>query len=232
MTRIRSVIVLIAAVLLSSCTTSQLAQLDPADVYRHAVFESAVYQRDHVRELRPLTATDDGTVLVASLHAVGLPQKTLHLEGDMWVTGVPEVRDLCRTFDGDVLGRLHQLLGLPPVKKGESGYFSTIRVHASDLFRPAPDSRIDTRFPCDDTTSQTCGNDFPSNATPAHRAWIASSTLGLHRWPSGYPWTHLGYTYDWGGRGESAYGASEYIIRGGSDVDVIEVMSYTDYCKR
>ena len=224
MTRIRSVIAVAVALLLSSCTTAATS------VYRTSIYSSAVYQHDHVRELRPLVATD-GKVLVVSMRTVALPKGTLTLNGDMWVTGVPEVRDRCRAFHGDVVERLHQLLGLPPAERDEPAFFSTMRVNATDIFRPSPDASIATPYPCDDEKSEACGNVFPENATPAHKAWIARSTLGLHRWPGGYPWTHLGYTYDWGGRGESAYGASEYVIRGGSQVEVIDAMSYTEYCR-
>jgi hypothetical protein len=231
MTRIGSVIFLTAALLLSACTTAQQAALDPAALYRSVVFDTAVYQRDHVHELRPLISTD-GTVLVVSLRGSALAKGTLKTDREMWVTGVPEVRDRCRAFDGDVLARLHQLLGLTPVTPGETAYFSTIRVRVSDLFRPAPDPRIDTKFPCENTSSVTCGNDFPSDATPEHRAWIALSGLGLHRWPDGYPWTHLGYTYDWGAREKFAYGASEYIVRKDANVEVLDAVSYDVYCKR
>jgi len=229
MTRIRSVIAIAVALLLSSCTTAQKAALDPTAVYRASIYTSAVYQYDHVRELRPLVATD-GKVLVVSMRTVALPKGTLTLSGDMWVTGVPEVRERCRAFRGDVVERLHELLGLPPAERGEPAFFSTMRVSATDIFRPSPDPAIDTRYPCDDEKSESCGNVFPENATPAHRAWIARSTLGLHRWPGGYPWTHLGYTYDWAG-GESAYGASEYVIRCGSQVEVIDAVSYVEYCR-
>lgn len=231
MTRIRSVIALAVALLLSACTTAQRAAIDPNAVYVDAIYKSAVYEHEHVRELRPLVATD-GAVLVVSMRTVALPKGKLTIAGDMWVTGVPEVRERCSAFTGNVVERLHELLGLPPATAGEPAFFSTMRVHANDLFRPAPDPRIDTRFPCDDESSDTCGNVFPDNATLEHRAWIARSMLGLHRWPGGYPWTHLGYTYDWGGKGESAYGASEYIVRGGSQVEVVDAVSYTDYCKR
>jgi hypothetical protein len=225
MTRIRSVIFLTAALLLSACASS------PQAVYRSVVFDTAVYQRDHVRELRPLVSTD-GTVLVVSLRGSALTKGTMTTDREMWVTGVPEVRDRCRTFDGDLLARLHQLLGLTPVTPGETAYFSTMRVRVSDLFRPAPDPRIDTRFPCEQTSSDTCGNDFPDGATAEHRAWIAQSGLGLHRWPNGYPWTHLGYTYDWGGNGRFAYGASEYIVRKNAEVEVLDAVTYDVYCKR
>jgi hypothetical protein len=198
-------------------------------VYRSSIFTSAVYERAHVHELRPLPATG-GKVIVVSMRTVPLPIGTITLSGDMWVTAVPEVQDKCRAFTGDVVARLHQLLGLPPAAKDQPAFFSTLRVRLPDIFRPSPDPGIDTQYPCDDQSADTCGNVFPPNASPEHRAWIARSTLGLHRWPGGYPWTHLGYTYDWGHRGDSAYGASEYVIRAGSQVEVLSAASYAEYC--
>lgn len=36
----------------------------------------------------------------------------------------------------------------------------------------------------------------------------------------GYPWTRLGYTYDWGSRSSNKYGLSEFVIMPGSKVEV------------
>ena len=50
---------------------------------------------------------------------------------------------------------------------------------------------------------------------------------------SSYPWTRLGYTYDWSG-GDDAYGLTEFIILPGSEVEIEwtksneEFLSYLD----
>ena len=47
----------------------------------------------------------------------------------------------------------------------------------------------------------------------------------------GYPWTQLGYTYDWAPGAESEVGESEFVVRAGSEVIVESVTSQADYCK-
>jgi hypothetical protein len=209
---------------LSACSSAPVA-------FRASIDDAAVYDRTEVHELRPLTPDAAGNVTVVSMRGRSMTPGPFVTEHEMWVTGFPEVRDRCRTFDGNVLMRLRQLLGLPPAKPGDQAWFMTIRAKASDVFRPAPDPSTDTTYPCADPSAPTCGNEFPASATPEHRAWIASTTLGLHRWPGGYPWTHLGYTYDWGARGPGKYGASEYILRKGAAAEVLDVTRYDDYCR-
>ncbi len=203
------------------------------NAYERAVYDSSVYQRWNVRPLRPLTPDDRGMVLVATLTSrdakVG-DQITAGSYG-MWVTGVPEVQTTCRGFRGDVAMRLRQLLGLPP--DADTTRFLVLSVAAADLFRPSPDDSISTRFPCklqpDDTLPSDCGNSFPATTTPAHFQWIASETMFLHSIPNGYPWTHLGYTYNWA-PGEDRYGVSEYVIRPQAKALVVENVIAEKYC--
>jgi len=53
-----------------------------------------------------------------------------------------------------------------------------------------------------------CGNSFPDATTAAHYQWIANRVvLPSIPFPNGYPWTHLGYTYNW------APGGDRYVAR-------------------
>ena len=47
----------------------------------------------------------------------------------------------------------------------------------------------------------------------------------------GWPWTALGYTYNWH-PGSPRYGASEYLVRGGTQVVVTGVIPIAEYCGR
>ena len=85
-------------------------------IYERALFDSAVYQSKHLRTLRPLAPDANGEVIVATATSLdGKVGELLAVKGaGVWVTGVPEVRDICRTFTGDVVMQVRQLLGLPP----------------------------------------------------------------------------------------------------------------------
>jgi hypothetical protein len=45
----------------------------------------------------------------------------------------------------------------------------------------------------------------------------------------GYPWTRLGYTYDWGNP-ESEVGLSEFVVAAGSMVGIEAVSDNETYC--
>jgi hypothetical protein len=209
--------------LFAACATNA-PRTDP---WRAAVDDSGVYQSSRVEPLRPLIADDTGSVVVATFRATPLPAGTMTIPGDTWVTGVPEVQSRCRAFRGDVGLQVRQLLGLPSDYRGRT--FVTFCANAADIFRPSPDARIDRVLPCDPYSADDCGNVFPDSANDAHRAWIGSAIMGTHLWPGGYPFTHLGYTYDWRGRG-AAYGASEYILRKGAVVEVLDAQPLEQYC--
>ncbi|SRR5258706_5537566 len=203
------------------------------NIYERAVIDSAVYQRWNVRPLRPLVPDEHGQVLVAMVTSkdgkVG-DSLTAGTYG-MWVTGVPEVQTLCRAFHGDVAMQLRELLGLPP--DADVPRVLVLKVAVSDLFRPAPDDSTTTPLPCkplsDSTTPTDCGNAFPSTTTPSHYQWMSVETLYLHAIPNGYPWTHLGYTYNWT-PGADRYGTSEYVIRANAKGVIVENVPTVRYC--
>lgn len=203
------------------------------NIYERAIYDSSVYQRWNVRQLRPLTPDANGQVIVATATSRdGNPGDTIDVPVyGIWVTGVPEVQTICRNFHGDVTMQVRQLLGLPP--DADAPRVLVLKVNKDDVFRPSPDADISTTYPCqytpDNTLPLDCGNAFPSTTTPAHYQWIATESFFLHTVPNGYPWTHLGYTYNWT-PGADRYGASEYVIRGGAKALIMQVATTVQYC--
>ncbi len=201
------------------------------NAYFRSVYDSAVYERVNVRELFPLRADHDGNVLVATLGRrdgnVGDP--ILSSGEGIWVTVVPEVQTICRQFTGDVAMQLRELLGLPP--DADVPRFLILQAKAADIFRPSPYPDPMTKYPCPEPPDATCGNAFPSYADkmPAHVLWIATASFNLHAIPYGYPWTHLGYTYNWA-PGKDRYGASEYVIRAGATATIVAKSLPAVYC--
>lgn len=154
---------------------------------------------------------------------------------DSWVTVVPELKNY---FIGTVptAMRLAQLLGLPPEyatpgDPKEAQYFLEMWVSPSDLYRPCPDPEI---------TDRECQTDYPGsvfwsfnplekvNATEGgvwefrdYKGWFENRTQFIYSYsypaanpadPLPYPWTRLGYTYDWGN--PNPVGLSEYVLHG------------------
>lgn len=136
----------------------------------------------------------------------------------IWVTLAPQLQDICREKNfGGAVGyetRLRQILGLTP----DSNYTSFVEfwVKPRDLFRPCPDPEI---------MDAQCDLDFPAGVSAKHRSWIDEQ-----RRTNDYPWTQLGYTYDWNAGSGNHVGVSEFVIRSNADVVVAGISSTGDYC--
>ncbi|AFE03631.1 hypothetical protein COCOR_00674 [Corallococcus coralloides DSM 2259] len=146
------------------------------------------------------------------------------LSREVWVTAAPQVQELCKTVSAEKLvPRVNQFLGLPPATDSDNArYFVEMWVKPGDMFRPCPDAEID------DTA---CGLQFPATATAEHKNWINANYASSYGfWQSThYPWTGLGYTYDWC-NAETHVGASEYVVRAGSIVTVTDKIDRAVYC--
>lgn len=135
--------------------------------------------------------------------------------GELWVTVAPELRQFFATdLAGPSMRRLEQLLGLPP----DGGYTRIVEfwVDPANLFRPSPDPEI---------TDMEAELTFPAGSrtavSQAHRDWFSATWSSRYESATPYPWTQLGYTYDWGG--SDHVGLSEFVIERGSVVGVAGV---------
>ena len=205
--------------------------------YNFAVSDSAIYRHENLRRLHPLKFDPQTlTTTVVTLTNYDYPSGVQSLSRAVWVTAVPEVQEKCSKFSDPDLGlRLRQLIGLQPDAKFQ--YFATKTVRSSDIFRPATDPTSTTEWPCSDSKQATCGEVFPDWVTSDHIKWIANQMLtsylisAEHNGAYSYPWTRLGYTYDWKPEADR-YGASEYVVRPGSVVNVTDKKPFAAYCGR
>ncbi len=202
--------------------SGQPAKESIEDLYSDAIADAMVAEAD---ELMPLVAvTKDSNliqwnenkdkVLVATWHKYPdsyVPGMEVSLDwGDVWVFSDKELHSWCEKGNldcQDKILRLEQLIGLPP----EKGYthFTAMWVAPADLFRPGYDNEID------DTVA---GLAFPEDADAGYVQWFHNNIIDSY-FPESYPWTRLGYTYDWSGRG-TEYGLSEFVVKTGSKVIV------------
>ena len=205
------------------------APLTLDSLYRLAISDAAVWRADHVLPLNAARPDPAGKVRVVTFTSwTGYTAGTDSITRDVWVTLVPEVRDSCGHFGPDLRVRLNQLLGLPPTAGNTLMVEMTVPVGA--LFRPVADPAVTTRYPCGDSIQAGCGESFPAGVAPAHVQFIVSQLLARWQVPGGYPWTRLGYTYNWH-PGSPRYGASEYVVRSGAQVEVLSVTPTAEYCR-
>jgi hypothetical protein len=170
---------------------------------------------------------DEGRVLTVTWTSWdgydGKDGQEMELGVDVWVTPVPQLQDFCRGLalaDKALDLRLEQVMGLPP-NNGKTKLVQ-LWVPTDGLFRPSPDAEID------DGVAVLV---FPDGASPDHVAWI-EKLQGSSYGEKGYPWTRLGYTYDWAPDAKTEVGLSEFVARKGTKAVVESVVPQARYCAR
>jgi outer membrane autotransporter protein len=126
----------------------------------------------------------------------------------LWVTAAPELyawHKANNTPPGEMSLRTKQLLGMP--ENHTPDRIVELWVDTNALTRPCKDP---------DITNPKSSLDWPSDVDtkyPGHRAWFNSNMTTYTADPP-FPWTQLGYTYDWGNpnsiRGLTEFVAAKY----------------------
>ncbi len=178
--------------------------------------------------------------------------KTFPLAVESWFTAAPFVQRFCRGLELEkpqLIQRLQQRIGLPPTNSNDS--FLEVWVDPADLFRPCPDPEVTDdrcqlevyqhgegdrarkrhRLPwaCDPTRARA----EEKAADPEHFRWLCENWKSSFRNDDtfrNYPWTALGYTYDWGAP-DNPRGASEFVAPRGSEVVFHSLTSTAEYCR-
>ncbi len=140
--------------------------------------------------------------------------------GDTWVTVVPELKKRINEENvspDNLTLRVEQLLGL--ANGSANQWFVELWVKPDDLFRPSPDPEI---------TDTVANLTFPANVSDEYKDWFYGMIISQYFQDEKYPWTRLGYTYDWGNPTEEI-GVSEFVIRKNAEVLVHSKYGTYDY---
>jgi hypothetical protein len=201
------------------------------ELYNNAIIDSMVIEQDEIMPLVAITHDSDmvgwndsgDRVLMITWHKypgsyTAGTEATLKW-GEVWVFTEKEMQSRYDTGNlnvEDEILRLEQLIGLP----AGSGYthFSLLWVSPDDIFRPCYDNEIN------DTTAELT---FAENADAEYIEWFNNNIISSY-FPAAYPWTRLGYTYDWSGKG-TEYGLSEFIVKSGSTVIVEDTLTNEEF---
>jgi hypothetical protein len=223
-------------VVFANITLAQQRDKSQSDLIKHfndAIHDAAVYKESNLRPLNPLKFDSSTlTAKVVTLTAAQYSKGSYKLPDDVWVTAAPEVKNKCQGVGGNLPMWLRQLLGLHP--NTEVTHFVVMEVKKGDIFRPTANPDATAIWPCGNSQGRDCGEFFQEGVSEGHIKWMANQMLSAYLISkplkaNGYPWTRLGYTYNWR-RGADRYGASEYVIRQGAVVNVEEIISYREYC--
>ena len=203
--------------------------------YRKAVSGMAVTQPWEVADDALVTIAAGQPVTVASWTRAGkfkIGQNTL--TGDLWVTVAPHLQDFCKKFfadhnksDDELTLRLEQRIGLPPAAGYTTMAVVSITPSSTNIFRPCSDPS---------TSAANCQSGGPmSGASAAYKSWFNNQYFGSYGAPSPnlYPWTSLGYTFDWAQQADGEFvriGESEFVIPAGTQIDVTALATTAQYC--
>jgi hypothetical protein len=154
--------------------------------------------------------------------------------------------------------RLEQRLGLPP----NSGYDTFVELTVkpqsiSDLFRPCNDPSPASNS-CSPAIVSACNdkNARPEDCLPRrpheiddditaiadagkrlgirNRYWFLNNYFGSFAQQKQFPWTSLGYTFDWalepGGEHFEQFGESEFVIPAGAPMQFVSATDTVAYC--
>lgn len=199
----------------------------------------------------------EGRVLLATYNKLSdfkyTPGTAFELFEETWFTVAPELQDWCNNYNGETLEiRIRQALGLPPVVDFDG--VIEVWVFPQDIFRPCPDPDISDRQ-CQINIpilgkSQEYSEDIPPWYCPAdnetftqYSGKFVTVSEDHFRWMCNYwrvsylqqevfenfPWTGLGYTYDWGDL-DDPVGFSEFVAPEGTRVIMKSKTKLQEYC--
>ncbi len=212
--------------------------------YRDAISDAMVRTADEISQsLWALTAAN------AYLEWEGVPENS-RVKMTFWTTGWilnyegQEMKPLGDMGKGDALflfpseqltkwfldrletptvERIEKLLGLPN-NTGKS-HFAEVWVDLNLLLRPSPDP---------ETSDHEAQLNFPGNqhlsVSQIYKDWFTNRLANTYNDPYPYPFTGLGYTYDWGN--DNHVGLSEFIVLPDEPVYVIKVYTNEEYFSR
>ena len=221
--------------------------------YLEAVADMALAEPSEVvGDLDPVAPADKARVVswIRADQAAKMPapgETYVNKRGPTWVTIDPHLRRFCRDYVSNhsdapraVTLRLEQRLGLPPA--ASKTHFVTFEITnptgGRTLFRPCGDTEV---------TDRTCNLGPPKPCTEGDTVCHARRDFFFEQYydsygreaPVEYPWTSLGYTFDWApsapGLGQEigfvTVGESEYVVPAGVDMKVLKIEETMSFCQ-
>jgi hypothetical protein len=215
---------LVVLLTLTGCN-GQAGDLDALnDVYQKSIAAAAIKQPDYTRPLQPI---DILKPKVRVVHIQSYP--SIDTNRFTWVTLPDALRELCRGRP-DPLVAMQQALGLPPDKRDDVRVF-TFDVRPADMFRPCASGP-------DITTTQCTVRLFQS--APVADTQIAAEHFVLKQMMEsyrsgfagpGYPFTAMGWSYNWDPETSTHQGVSEYVVKPGAVISNVTFVDPATFCR-
>lgn len=159
-----------------------------------------------------------------------------------WVTVHPHLQQFCQQFvkangaDQNQLNlRLKQRLGLPPDASYDTFVeFTVAAADFSKIFRPCG-----TWDPSTSTCPEVKGGDVWNPSPGINREaldWVVKNHYSSYATDQPYPWTALGYTFDWSRKSDAGNdfvreGESEFAVPKDVAIKFVSATPTVNYCK-
>jgi hypothetical protein len=207
----------------------------PWQEYQESVRAAALHGPQSSVPLRPIPA-DLTSVTVATFTEWGAPPSPV--QRYTWVSLPDQLRSLCRGKADPVLA-IQQILGLPPAvpsRPDHSWQVVSFTAPRSEIFRPCPTNTDIAADRCsagnvspdlDDTgekffLNQMWGS-YRDGFVDRNGRQIAGGSIG-------YPFTGMGWSYNWSRSSTSHVGVSEYVVKPGAAIGHAEGKTPAEFC--
>ena len=242
--------------------SSQDEQMSNQTLYRNAVKDALTVEPEELLPLVSLnrgdpmvTFDEQGRVLLLTVHAFpdSYPQdRDMKLQFQCWTFTDKEFAAWFAVNDHDVSDwsvRVNQMLGMPADR--HSTHVTAMWVNPDDVIRPAYRSDVHNSRPADsfatvhaelesqkkaDKTAVAAGLHGSMHDPIIFENWFNSRIIASYFSQKEYPWTRLGYTYDWlhavradGHNGSCEYGVSEFLVPVDTKVKVAWTLPLADF---
>ena len=225
----RFVLIMCISGILMTASACSMQQEPTLDALWDEAMQDAVYSDDNeLCQLVSLTKDDDKViwddtgerVLLVTWHNYQddcEEGESIEADGDIWATSLGEVQSwYSENSKGEKDWKLlfSQLLGVP--EDGEYSRFSAFWISPEDVIRPA--------YVTDATEQMQNNYELVSGEW---KEWFDANILYSY-FESDYPWTRLGYTYDWSDS-ETDYGLTEFLIQDASKTEIAFTMTTEEF---
>ncbi len=151
---------------------------------------------------------------------------------EIWTIQRKALVNWCQNSFNPSAKHLWQLLGMPVVDQSNWHLIDIKTSHRQAQSTPGGDLENGVFRPCfssDAIDERHCT--YQASSDSNYNLWLKHKVEGSFT-PNGYPWTGLGYTYNWNQKDHQVLGPSEFVIAPQTPIEIVEHISIHDFCAR
>lgn len=203
----------------------------PEQLYHQAVIDAVTIEPEEIKPLVTITPESElvtwreGKILLLTLNHHPeryIAGETFSLPDEVWTVTDKELSAWYASHKKGVKDwtlRLKQLVGVKP--EDSYTHMTAMWVSPQDVRRPAYNP---------DITEDAMPTALPEDTPEEYREWFEGNILWSY-FDSAYPWTRLGYTYDWS-ENSGEYGLTEFWIAPGAQAEIAYTDTVADFIER